>query len=158
MVPKGPYIKSYLLIIGDIIMTNLILRTPAVMGRTAFDQLFDNFFNDPRPMIKRSTEGYPLTDIYQDDDVNTIIEMALAGFSKEDIEIEIRDNTIIISSQATGDGASQRRIARRAFSRKFVDYDNNCNLAGSKATFENGLLKIVIPKIEQQQTITIEIQ
>tara|TARA_Y100000034_G_scaffold133365_1_gene198635 strand:+ start:808 stop:1239 length:432 start_codon:yes stop_codon:yes gene_type:complete len=143
-------------------MTQLIRRRPvtAVLGRTAIDQLFDQFFNDPRPMIKRSTEGYPLTDIYKDDEDNQVIEMALAGFSKEDLEVEIKDNTIIISSESSNEGSGilARRIARRSFTRKFVDYDSSLNLAGSKATFENGLLKIVIPKVAEQQAVTIVIQ
>ena len=31
-------------------MTNITLRAPAVLGRTAFDQLFEQFFQDPRPL------------------------------------------------------------------------------------------------------------
>ena len=73
------------------------MRTPAVLGRTAFDQLFDQFFNDPRPYIKRSTEGYPVTDIFQNDDGSQVIQMALAGFSEDDINIEVQDNNIKIS-------------------------------------------------------------
>ena len=81
-------------------MTQLTLRTPAVLGRTAWDQIFDQFFKDPQPMIKRSTDGYPLSDIYRDEDNNQVIEMALAGFTKEDIQIEVKQNVINISHQA----------------------------------------------------------
>ena len=126
-------------------MTQLTFRAPAVLGRTAIDHLFDQFFNDPQPMIKRSTDGYPLSDIYKDEKDNQIIEMALAGFSKEDIHIEIKENKITISHQAgprKGDDRIPRRIARRSFSKTFIDYDNTLNLAGSTATFENGLLVI----------------
>ena len=96
-------------------MTGITLRTPAILGRTAFDQIFDQFFNDPGPMIKRSTEGYPLTDIYKDESGNSIIEMALAGFSKEDLTVEIKENTITISFQGkpwSGEDRPQRRIAK----------------------------------------------
>ena len=44
-------------------MTNITLRAPAVLGRTAFDQLFEQFFQDTRPLVKRTTDGYPLTDV-----------------------------------------------------------------------------------------------
>ena len=142
-------------------MTQLTLRAPAVLGRTAIDHLFDQFFSDPRPMIKRSTDGYPLTDLYKAEDDNQIIEMALAGFSKEDIKIEIKDNSITISHNAgawKGEERPQRRIARRSFTKTFVDYNNTLNLAKSSAKFENGLLSIAIPKIAEQQTIVIDIK
>ena len=142
-------------------MTQLTFRTPALLGRTAIDHLFDQFFSNPQPMIKRSTDGYPLSDIYKDEANNQIIEMALAGFSKEDIKIEIKENTITISHEGkpwSGEDRPVRRIARRAFSKTFVDYNNILNLAGSKATFENGLLIIAIPPVAEKQAILINIQ
>ncbi len=142
-------------------MTGITLRTPAILGRTAFDQIFDQFFNDPGPMIKRSTEGYPLTDIYKDESGNSIIEMALAGFSKEDLVVEIKENTITISFQGkpwTGEDRPQRRIAKRSFSKKFIDYDNQLNLLDAAAKFENGLLKITIPPQEETLSKIIDIK
>lgn len=140
-------------------MTGLTLRTPSIMGRNVFDQIFDHFFSDHHTMIKRSTDGYPLTDIYKDENDNQVIEMALAGFTKEDIKVLIQENKITIRYDGAIEEAAkdvrgdiyeirkrpQRRIAKRAFNKTFVDYQNNCNLMGSQATFENGLLRIVIP-------------
>ena len=142
-------------------MTNITLRAPAVLGRTAFDQLFEQFFQDPRPLVKRTTDGYPLTDVYRDQEENQIIEMALAGFSKEDLEIEVKENKISISHQAEawkGEDRPARRIARRSFTKTFVDYDNSLDLSKTQASFENGLLTIVIPQIEEKQVLQIEIK
>ena len=56
-------------------MTQLTFRTPSIMGRTAFEQILDQWFKDPSPMIKQSTSGYPITDIYKESDSeNQIIE------------------------------------------------------------------------------------
>ena len=124
------------------------MRTPAVLGRTAFDQLFDQFFNDPRPYIKRSTEGYPVTDIFQKEDGNQVIQMALAGFTKEDLVIEIVDNNIRISCHSVNEGKEDnRRIAKRSFSKVFTDYQNKLDLPRAKATFINGLLSVEIPQL-----------
>ena len=124
------------------------MRTPAVLGRTAFDQLFDQFFNDPRPYIKRSTEGYPVTDIFQKEDGNQVIQMALAGFTKEDLVIEIVDNNIRISCHSVNeDKEANRRIAKRSFSKVFTDYQNKLDLTKAKATFINGLLSVEIPQL-----------
>ena len=129
-------------------MTNIIMRTPAVLGRTAFDQLFDQFFNDPRPYIKRSTEGYPVTDIFQNDDGSQIIQMALAGFSEDDINIEVQDNNIKISCDSVNQSKeANRRIAKRSFSKVFTDYQNKLDLPRAKATFINGLLSVEIPQL-----------
>jgi HSP20 family molecular chaperone IbpA len=153
-------------------MTGLTIRTPSIMGRNVFDQIFDHFFSDHHTMIKRSTDGYPLTDIYKDSDDNQVIEMALAGFTKNDISITIQENKITIRHDGKVDdtvGSSsnydvevktkpQRRIAKRAFSKTFVDYQNNCNLAESIATFENGLLRIIIPNNVADVPIKIDIK
>ena len=144
-------------------MTGLTLRAsvPALLGRNSIDQLFDAFFENPRAQIEKSTQGYPLTDIYRDEENNQVIEMALAGFTKEDVNIEIHDNAITISHKGKpwrGEDAQPRRIARRSFTKTFIDYDNQLNLAKSTATFLNGLLKVTIPKVADKPKITIEIQ
>ena len=131
------------------------------MGRNAFEQVFEQLFREPGSMIKQSTSGYPITDIYKDEQENQVIEMALAGFSKEDINIEVKENKISIRHEAEpwkGDNRQPRRIAKRSFNRSFVDYHNALNLVKSTATFENGLLKITIPPIAEKQTMVIDIQ
>ena len=145
-------------------MTGLTLRAsvPALMGRTSLDQLFDAFFSDPMPQIEKTTQGYPLTDIYKDEDGNQIIEMALAGFSKEDIDISCGPNkTLIISYDKNVDdvyGQPTRRIARRSFKKSFVDYYNQLDFGKSTATFDNGLLRVQIPPIDAVEYSKIEIK
>ena len=141
-------------------MTNITLRAPAVLGRTAFDQLFEQFFQDPRPLVKRTTDGYPLTDVYRDGDDNQIIEMALAGFNKDDLEIEVKENTISIrhETETKADERPPRRIARRSFTKTFVDYNNTLNLSKTEASFENGLLVIKIPQRSEKNAVQIKIK
>ena len=140
-------------------MTTLALRTPALLGRSAFDQIFDQFFNDPVPMIKSSTNGYPLTDIYKDESNNQIIEMALAGFKKEELLIEAQENKINISADniGTDGGAPERRIARRSFKKTFIDYHNQLDFDAATATFVDGLLRISIPPQKVVKPIEISI-
>ena len=141
-------------------MTQLTLRSPSLMGRNAFEQIFDQVFGDQRNMIKQSTSGYPITDIYKDDNDNQVIEMALAGFTKDDITIEVRENKISISHQAkpwNGEEKSLRRIAKRSFNRSFVDYHNRFSLNKAEATFKNGLLQITIPLKDEAKPCMIAI-
>ena len=141
-------------------MNNITLRAPAVLGRTAFDQLFEQFFQDPRPLVKRTTDGYPLTDVYRDGDDNQVIEMALAGFNKDDLEIEVKENTISIrhETETKADERPPRRIARRSFTKTFVDYNNTLNLSKTEASFENGLLVIKIPQRSEKNAVQIKIK
>ena len=131
-------------------MTRFALtHVPALLGNGAIDRLFEEFFQNPEPYVKQTTNGYPLTDIYKEEDGSQVIEMALAGFSKEDILINTEANKITISadgSKLKGQLAeNRRRIAKRAFKKSFVDYHNTLDFGNSNATFENGLLRIVIP-------------
>ena len=113
-------------------------------------------------MIKQSTSGYPITDIFKDDDGNQVIQMALAGFRKPDIDIQVKENEITICYKGTepwrGEDRPQRRIAKRNFTRTFVDYSNQLNLSESQATFEDGLLQIIIPQMESAKPKMIEIR
>ena len=144
-------------------MTGLTLRAsvPALLGRNSLDQLFDSFFTNPMPQIEKTTQGYPVTDIYKDDEGNQIIEMALAGFTKEDIDIQCGPNkTLIISSEkmdGVAPGREGRRIARRRFKKTFVDYYNQLDFDKSNASFENGLLRVSIPPVEQEEYRVIDI-
>ena len=146
-------------------MTGLTLRAsvPALLGRNSLDQLFDSFFTNPMPVIEKTTQGYPVTDIYKDDEGNQIIEMALAGFVKEDIDISCGPNRSLIISCDKGSDPDdlvrgrQRRIARRSFKKTFVDYYNQLDFDKSKASFENGLLRVSIPPVAQEVYRTIDI-
>jgi HSP20 family molecular chaperone IbpA len=144
-------------------MTRFALtHVPALLGNGAIDRLFEEFFQNPEPYVKQTTNGYPLTDIYKEEDGSQVIEMALAGFSKEDILINTEANKITISadgSKLKGQLAeNRRRIAKRAFKKSFVDYHNTLDFGNSNATFENGLLRIVIPLREEVKPRQITIK
>ena len=66
---------------------------------------FDGFFNRLSNMdIAQS--GYPPYNIRKLNDLQYVVELALAGFSKSDIEVEVTDGTLTIRSAiAKDDGA-----------------------------------------------------
>tara|TARA_Y100001973_G_C5201954_1_gene338527 strand:- start:857 stop:1282 length:426 start_codon:yes stop_codon:yes gene_type:complete len=141
-------------------MTRLMIpRTPAIMSSRAFDQFFESFFSDPTPWVKNSTEGYPLTDIFKNDNDEQVIQMALAGFDKDDINIAVDNNRITISASNIEESeANTRRIARRAFSKTFVDHQGELNLSKADASFTNGLLTVAIPQAVVTKKQIIEIK
>ena len=135
---------------------------PGLLGRSVFDDVFDSFINDFPQHIKRSTQGYPVADIYTAKDGSTVMEFALAGFSKEDLNIEVKpEKRSITVSAATEDEEEARtgsRIARRSFRKTYINYDDNLDLSMLSATFENGLLTVNVPKRPEVQPLTIEIK
>ena len=141
--------------------TALTTYRPSLLGRGVFDDIFDSMLDFPS-LLNRSTQGYPVADIYRDDNGDTIIEFALAGFSKEELSVEVKpeDNTITVSAQqGTNEESGQsRRIARRSFSKTYVNYDHNLDLNTTTADFENGLLRLVVPSRPEAKPLAVEIK
>ena len=76
-------------------------RRPSLLGRGVFDDIFDSMLDFPT-LMNRTTQGYPVADIYQDEG-QTVLEFALAGFSKEDLSVEIKQAKVYITPDLIGD-------------------------------------------------------
>ena len=136
---------------------------PGLLGHQVINEVFDNFFNDGdlfSNVLKQSTKGYPVADIYRDDDGSTVLEFALAGFKKKELSIDIQPGkrTITITGQVDEKNEKRQRIARRNFTRTYVNYDDNLDLSGAVANFENGLLTIRVPQRPEVKPLSIEIK
>ena len=124
---------------------------------------FDRIFND----LQRYTEntvtstGFPPYNIRKEGDFNYVIEMALAGFGRKDIEIETSLGTLLVRSTKEPDeseyvGNIYRGIAYRKFERKFTISDD---IVVKDALLENGMLMInlerIVPDEKKPRIITI---
>jgi len=143
-----------------------IVRRPSPFGeiltlRQAMDRLFDD---DYRPFRWLSGgfdgPGLPL-DVTTDADKLTI-EAALPGVSPEDVDITIENGTVTISgktaTERSGDEGSYlvQEIRRGSFSRS-VTLPTGLEADKATASFENGVLKLEIPKAEQVKPRQIKI-
>ena len=142
-------------------MTTLTTYRPSMLGRSVVDDIFDSMLDFPS-LMNRKTSGYPVADIYRDESGGTDMEFALAGFSREDLSVNIQPDkrSITVSAQTSGeDGTSgSRRIARRSFQKTYVNYDNNLDLNLATAEFENGLLRLIVPQRPETKPLAIEIK
>jgi len=140
-------------------MSNITLynNRPSLLGRSVWDEMFDSFFDAAPNLVRRSTEGYPVTDIYKDDDGNSVIECALAGFTKDQLSVEVKDGRITITADGGAEDANARRIARRSFQKTFVAPDNKLDMSSAHASFENGLLRVIVPPTPEAQPVSISI-
>ena len=139
-------------------MTTLTTYRPNMLGRTVFDEIFNSMLDMPT-LINKTTQGYPVADIYKNDDGSTIMEFALAGFNRDELSVEVKpeERTITVSAASDSNTQVQRRIARRSFKKTYVNYDNNLDLTSAKADYKNGLLTINLPTRPEAQAINVDI-
>lgn len=103
---------------------------------------------------------YPLTDIGTDENDNLIINVAIAGFDKDDIDIEIQGNELHISGTVeeptTDVKYVQKHISNNDFERILVLHENYIG-GDIEAKVEKGILTIKIQSKEPARKL-IEIQ
>ena len=105
---------------------------------------FDSFFNS-LDSITGDVKGYPHYNIKKLDDNKWSIELALAGFSKDDIEIEVKDNMMTINGELKSEDNEYvyKGISSRKFSKSFTLAEfTECE----SAKMENGILSITLEK------------
>ena len=129
--------------------------TPYAVG---FDRVFDQLQNYVEN--NSTSTGYPPYNIRKDGEYNYDIEMALAGFSKKDIEVEVADGVLTIRSvkeNEDDDNNLYRGISYRKFNRKFTLADD---IIVKDAKLQDGLLKIslekTIPEEKKPRLITVK--
>jgi molecular chaperone IbpA len=106
---------------------------------------FDSFFNTLDSITGTDVKGYPHYNIKKLDDNKWSIELALAGFSKDDIEIEVKDNVMTINGELKEENNEfvYKGISSRKFSKSFTLAEfTECE----SAQMENGILSITLEK------------
>jgi len=108
-----------------------------------------------------ASTGFPPYNIQKGGDYNYTIVMALAGFSKDDIEVEVADSTLSVRSdkkeEPKDDFTFHRGISYRKFDRKFTLADD---IVVNGAKLENGMLTIELEQIvpEEKKPKLIEVK
>ena len=112
---------------------------------------FDRFMRMMEQDLPRATagNGYPPYNIEKISDEDYHIEMAVAGFTQDDIEIIVEDNTLTIRGKKNTSAKNQaesylyRGIATRNFEQKFqlADY-----IEVKDASLDNGMLSVLLKR------------
>ena len=132
--------------------------TPYAVG---FDRTFDRLFDYVTHQAEST--GYPPYNIQKTEDYKFEIEMALAGFDKKDIEIEVAEGVLTVKSLkdkdtgATDDYTLYKGISQRNFTRKFTLADD---IVVKGAEHKNCMLTInlerIVPEEKKPQLITVK--
>ena len=128
--------------------------TPYAVG---YDKVFDNLSRYVDNSV--TSTGFPPYNIRKEGDYHYVIEMALAGFSKEDIEVEVADGTLSVRSDKKDDASDNlyRGISFRKFNRKFTLSDD---IVVNDAALDNGMLTINLERVvpEEKKPRLIEVK
>ena len=123
-----------------------------------FDSMFDRLLG-PSTQHVSNNQGYPPYNIRKEGDTKYFIEMAVAGLSEDDLEVELKESVLEIrSKQSAEDEANyvHRGIAKRSFSRAFTLSDDivvkGCGLINGMLTVE---LEKMIPEEKRARLIPI---
>ena len=107
------------------------------------DETFDRLFKQ-----HETSSNYPPYNLIQVSNVESLLELALAGFKKEEINVYTQDGKLFVEGQKEDVESStnylQRGMAQRSFTRAWTLSDET--EVGS-VTFEDGLLSVVLKKV-----------
>ena len=121
---------------------------------------FDNIFDQLSTLSDFDIPNYPPYNIKKIDKENYQLEMALAGFTKADVIVEVKENTLTISGKSSDkeeDSFVHQGIARRAFKRRWTLAEH---LEVDEAKLKDGILivemKLNLPEEKKPKTIKIK--
>ena len=128
-----------------------------------FDSIFDEF-DRMLESTERYSTNYPPYNIKRVNDTDYRIEVALAGYSKDDIEVELKDSALTVRNKSKektvdekGNGVIHKGISTRQFERAFTISED---IKIKDAELKNGLLTIDLERIipDEKKPRLIEIK
>ena len=154
------------------------MMLPSVFGENLFDDVFDDFWGfpsfDDKAMRKAERKLYGhhaakmmKTDVQEHDD-HYEVDIDLPGFKKDEITLELKDGYLVISAAKGLDKDEEKKNSKYIRRERYAGAMNRTFYVGDNLTqqdiqakFEDGILKISVPKkdvqqIEQNKYIAIE--
>jgi len=121
---------------------------------------FDHLFNELDRVTRHAQDSYPPHNIVKltDDSKEYLIELAVAGFSKDEVQVEVNDRTLTVRGehQVKGREYIHKGISTKKFTRDFR-LSEYVEVAG--ADMKDGILsihlKVVVPEDQRPRLIQI---
>lgn len=104
--------------------------------------------------------AYPFINLFQDGD-DTILTAEVPGLNKEDIKLEIKENLLRVSGKRKVEYPEKSSVHR--LERRNMSFDRTLRLpvkvdaSRINAEYKNGILKVVMPRAENDKPKSIEI-
>jgi HSP20 family protein len=117
----------------------------------------------PQQEVAREVVAWaPRVDVYEKDN-NLVIEAEIPGAKKEDIEVKVKDNAVVIRGEVKREEEKKEENYYRSerFYGKFervVPLPTDVKIEEAKAEYQDGVLKLTIPKATAEKEVKIEIK
>ena len=117
---------------------------------------FDTLFEELNALADRKEPNYPAYNIAKDGEDHYRVEVALAGFSSDEISIQTEKGILTIEANKAEDGGNYILVCRRAFSKMFwlAEY-----MKVEEAQFIDGILTVFlfkdVPEADRPKQISI---
>tara|TARA_B110000483_G_scaffold111356_1_gene135456 strand:+ start:190 stop:639 length:450 start_codon:yes stop_codon:yes gene_type:complete len=123
-----------------------------------FDRIFERIQAMNQP-TDRGSQKYPPYNITKESDTTYIVEMAVAGFTEDSLDIQVKEGVLTVEGKvedSTDKEYIHRGIAARAFTRTFTLAET---VVVKDAGLENGMLRILLENVipEEQKPKKIKI-
>ena len=119
---------------------------------------FDHLFNELEHVARHANDHYPPHNIIRTGDNDYLIELAVAGFSRDELNIEVKDRTLVVTGEHQSKGREyiHRGISTKKFKRTFRLSEhvhvNGADLVDGVLSVE---LKYVVPEELRPRKISI---
>lgn len=146
------------------------MLVPSIFGEDLFDTFFDDFTRPARNVARYSTPAANVmrTDI-KETDSGYELDIDLPGYKKEDVQAELKDGYLTISAKMNTTREEKDQNGKYLRKERYAGSCSRSFYVGEeieqqdiKARFEDGILKLAIPKkeakpaVEKNNYITIE--
>ena len=119
------------------------LMDKIVKNSIGMDDYFDRFF-----FQQETQSNYPPYNLVQVSNVESILEIALAGFKKEEVNVYTQDGSLFVEGQKEAKEPKtnylHKGLAQRSFTRAWTLSDDT---EVRSVTFDDGLLSVVLGRI-----------
>lgn len=118
------------------------------------------FFSDIQP----HKSNFPKIDVYETED-SYDVEIAVAGYNKDDVDLELKDNAFIIKADVSTSDEDcdddkrciRREISRRSF-RRFVRFPRKIDASNVNCKYDNGIIYCSIGKLKDVNNGSVKIE
>lgn len=137
-------------------------------GASRFEDIFDNFWKDWTLDMRAFADlqpksSFPKINVVETDEEYEV-EIALAGFDKDDLSLELKDNCLLIKADKKEESEDKdkkflmREISSRSF-RRMLKFPVKVDSDKIDCSFENGIVNCIIGKedIEKDDLVKIKI-
>lgn len=125
-------------------------------GQRSLSNFVDEFFNElPAAWGKESNFGFPPVNIHETADAYHL-ELSAPGRSKEDFKLALENGLLTISFEKKEENKTEeyktvrKEFSYKSFKRSF-NLDDRIDANAIQAKYENGVLKLYLPKKEQEK-------